>query len=75
MIINEDGKKRLQKTKGKSIKARFIVERLVDKDNNIVAQWLLVTNILDKSVTSEMLATWYYYRWVSNEVLKWAGKI
>jgi hypothetical protein len=63
MIIDEDGKKRLQKTEGKAIKARFVVERLVDKDDNIVAQWLLVTNILDKSVTAEKLATWYYYRW------------
>lgn len=63
MIINKENKKQLQRTKGEPIKARFIVERLVDKENNIVAQWLLVTNILDKSVTAEMLATWYYYRW------------
>ena len=63
MIIDEDGKRRLQKTEGEAIKARFIVERLVDKDNNIVAEWLLVTNILDKSVKAETLATWYYYRW------------
>jgi hypothetical protein len=63
MIIDENGKKKLQKTKGKAIKARFIVERLVDEDNNIVAEWLLVTNILDKSVKAETLATWYYYRW------------
>lgn len=62
-IINEEGKKKLQKTPGESIKARFIVERLVDKDNNIVAQWLLITNIVDKKVKAETLATWYYYRW------------
>jgi hypothetical protein len=40
-----------------------VVERLVDKDDNVLAQWLLVTNILNESVTAEMLATWYYYRW------------
>ncbi len=62
-IVSDDGKRKLQKTPGKLIKARFIVERLVDEHQNIVAQWLLVTNILDTSVTKEMLATWYYYRW------------
>lgn len=63
MIIGKDDKKRIQKTEGEAIKARFIVESLVDKDNKIVTQWLLVTNILDKSVKAETLANWYYYRW------------
>ncbi len=63
MVIDENGKKQLKKTEGNAIKTRFIVERLVDKNNEIVAQWLLITNILDNSVTAEMLATWYYYRW------------
>ncbi len=62
-IVNEDGKKKLQKTAGETVKARFVVERLVDENQKVVAQWLLVTNILDKSVTKETLATWYYYRW------------
>ena len=62
-ILNDKGKKKLQKTAGEAIKARFVVERLVDEDQKVVAQWLLVTNILDDSVTQEMLATWYYYRW------------
>ena len=62
-IIQENGKKRLQKTSGDAIKARFVVERLVDENQQVVAQWLLVTNILDKSVTAKTLATWYYYRW------------
>jgi len=62
-IINDKGKKTLQKTKGEPIKARFIVERLVDENQKIVAQWLLVTNILDDSVNKETLALWYYFRW------------
>ena len=62
-ITQKDGKRKLQKTSGDAIKARFVVERLVDKNQQVVAQWLLVTNILDKSVTAETLATWYYYRW------------
>jgi len=60
---NKDGKKRLQKTPGDTIKARFVVERLVDENQNVVAQWILITNILDESVTAQTLATWYYYRW------------
>jgi len=62
-MINSDGKRKLQRTKGETIKARFIVERLIDKDNKVVAQWLLLTNILDKELSAQTLATWYYYRW------------
>ena len=63
MVIKEDGKKSYPKTKGQAVKARFIVERLVDEQNNIVAEWLLLTNILDKKVSAQTLGTWYYYRW------------
>ena len=62
-VITEDGKKKYPRTAGKAVKARFIVERLVDEDNNIVAEWLLISNILDKKVSAETLGTWYYYRW------------
>jgi hypothetical protein len=63
MVTNKDGKKKLIRTNGESVKVRFIVERLVDKKGKIVAQWLLISNIFDTAVTSETLATWYYYRW------------
>jgi hypothetical protein len=63
MILSGEGKRKLQKTKGDTLKARFIVERLVDENNKVVAKWLLITNIIDKKVTTETLATWYYYRW------------
>lgn len=62
-IVKEDGKKKLQRKKGQTIKARFIVERLVDKNNEVVAEWMLISNILDETVTKEMLGDWYYYRW------------
>ena len=62
-VLNSEGKKKLQKTQGDPLKVRFIVERLVDENNKIVAKWLLITNILDKKVTTSTLATWYYYRW------------
>jgi len=62
-IIDNEGKRKLQRTKGEAIKARFVVERLVDENDNIVAQWLLISNILDKEVLAHTLALWYYYRW------------
>jgi hypothetical protein len=61
--IDKDGKRKLQKIKGETIKARFVVERLVDENQKIVAEWLLITNILDENITKETIATWYYYRW------------
>jgi len=63
MILSSEGKRKLQKTKGDTLKVRFIVERLIDENNKVVAKWLLITNIIDKEVTTETLATWYYYRW------------
>ena len=63
MVMQDNGKKKLVKTAGEAIKARFIVERLVDEKNEIVATWLLISNILDDTVTASTLATWYYYRW------------
>jgi len=62
-VLQEDGKKKLKKIKGEFIKARFIVERLVNEDGKVVAQWLLLTNVLDERVTMQTMANWYYYRW------------
>jgi hypothetical protein len=61
--ISKEGKKSIQKISGDAVKARFIVERLVDEENNVVAEWLLITNVLDTKVSAQTLATWYYYRW------------
>ncbi|MDQ7084026.1 MAG: hypothetical protein Q9M36_03445 [Sulfurovum sp.] len=61
-VLDEDGKRKTIFTAGKSIKARFVVERLVDEDNNIVAQWMLLSNV-PKEVTATTIGTWYYHRW------------
>jgi hypothetical protein len=61
-VINAEGKKSVIKTAGKHIKARLVVERLINKEGEIVAQWILLTNV-KTSVSSEKVATWYYYRW------------
>lgn len=61
-VINEDGKRIIEKTSGEYIKARLVVERLINKNGEIVAQWILLTNV-KKSVSAQKIATWYYYRW------------
>jgi len=63
MITNSDGKKKLQRTKGKTLKLRFVVERLVNDKNEVVAVWLLLSNVFDKDIDAASLANWYYYRW------------
>jgi len=63
MVMQSDGKKKLQKTKGKTLKLRFVVERLVNDKNEIVAEWLLLSNVFDEDKDAASLANWYYYRW------------
>jgi len=63
MVMQDNGKRKLVKTKGDLIKARFVVERLVDKNQKVVATWLLISNVYDEKVDASVIATWYYYRW------------
>ena len=63
MVATTNGKKRLHKTKGKTLKLRFIVERLLNDKNEVVAQWLLLSNLFDEDIDAKKLAQWYYYRW------------
>jgi hypothetical protein len=37
-----------------------VVERLVDNENNIVAEWMLLTNV-QKDVKATTIGTWYYF--------------
>jgi CRISPR/Cas system endoribonuclease Cas6 (RAMP superfamily) len=57
------GKKKIIKTVGKPLKVRFVVERLVNSKQEVVAEWLLLTNVFNEEVDASMIATWYYYRW------------
>ncbi|MCK5855400.1 MAG: hypothetical protein KAG56_09270, partial [Sulfurovaceae bacterium] len=61
-VTTEEGKRKIIHTEGEHIKVRFIVERLVDEQNNIVAQWMLLTNVLG-DVKATTIGTWYYHRW------------
>lgn len=62
-IVVVDGKKKLIKTAGKPLQVRFIVERLVNSNQEVVAQWILLSNVFDKTIDAGIIATWYYYRW------------
>jgi hypothetical protein len=68
IITDSDGKKKLTKTPGVPVKARFIVSRVVDRNNKVLATWMLVTNV-DK-VDAKSIATWYYYRWNTKSYFK-----
>ncbi len=63
MVLQDNGKRKLIRTQGEPVKARFIVERLVNENNEVVATWLLLSNVYDTTVTPATIATWYYYRW------------
>ena len=58
---NINGKNYSTRTKGDAIKAKLVVSKLIDSDHNIVATWILITNISD--VSSATITQWYYYRW------------
>lgn len=60
--INEKGEVNYKKVKGNLVKSRFVVERLVNANGEVVATWLLISN-LKKEVDAQTIALWYYFRW------------
>ena len=46
---------------GPAVPARLVVSRIVSQDGEIVAQWLLLSNVTD--VDAATIALWYYWRW------------
>jgi hypothetical protein len=58
----EDGSFTRKRVKGEAIPARFVVERLISKQGETVATWLLLSN-LPTHVTAQKIALWYYWRW------------
>ena len=47
--------------KGEPLKARLIVSRILDDQQNCLAQWYLLSNV--ENVPADTLALWYYWRW------------
>jgi hypothetical protein len=46
---------------GEPVTARLIVSRILSGDGEILAEWLLMTNVVD--VEASEIALWYYWRW------------
>ena len=63
MTTDSVGKKKLIKIPGMPVKARFIVSRVVNRYNKVLATWMLITNVDKQKVDTKSIATWYYYRW------------
>ena len=61
-VKNTDESISRKKITGNPVKSRFIVEKLVNEKQEIVATWILLSNLKD-DVSSEKIALWYYYRW------------
>ena len=46
---------------GVSVKAKLMVSRVLSAEGDILAEWLLLTNVMD--VDAATIALWYYWRW------------
>lgn len=63
-----DGKKRT--VSGPPIAVRLVVTRLLDEDDYVLAQWTLLCNVFDASISSHQIARWYYWRWLIETYFK-----
>ena len=50
------------KVRGKPIKVRLVVTRLLDEDDYVLAQWTLLCNVFDSTISGHQIALWYYWR-------------
>jgi len=46
---------------GEALRLRLVVSQVHDADGNLLAQWLLLTNV--RGVAAAAVALWYYWRW------------
>ena len=46
---------------GPPLRVRLVVVQVRDADGNVLAEWLLLTNVWD--VPANQIALWYYWRW------------
>jgi hypothetical protein len=64
IVLNRPAKKhggRIRK-QGKALRLRLVVAQVRDESGQVLAQWLLMTN-LSAEVSAELVALWYYWRW------------
>ena len=55
---------------GRPLTVRLVITRLIDADGYVVAQWMLLSNVFDSSVTAYQIALWYYWRWLIETFFK-----
>ena len=56
---------------GKPVEARLVVSRVMSDTGEMLAQWLLITNV--KAVEATEIALWYYWRWKIESFFKLLG--
>jgi hypothetical protein len=63
------GGKRVAPVAGVPLALRLVVSRVHDAKGNLLAQWLLLTNV-PGTVDEQTIARWYYYRWQIESMFK-----
>nr|WP_236649624.1 IS4 family transposase [Rhodopirellula sp. SM50] len=63
-----DGEKKT--VSGDPLAVRLVVTRLLDKNDYVLAQWTLLCNVFDASISSYQIALWYYWRWLIETYFK-----
>lgn len=56
--------------RGRALPLRLVVTRLIDENDMIVAQWTLLSNVFDETVSAHQIALWYYWRWLIETFFK-----
>ncbi len=77
VTITRPGQRRVRRGKGRvrnhepgaPLRLRLIVVRLMLPDNGLAGEWLLLTN-LGVEVSAEVIAEWYYWRWLIESYFK-----
>lgn len=55
---------------GDPLSVRLVVTRLLDENDYVLAQWTLLCNVFDESVSGYQIALWYYWRWLIETYFK-----
>jgi hypothetical protein len=74
--VGPDGRQKRVKVPGPAITLRLVISRVYDEKGNLLAQWLLLTNVPPEVGAAE-IALWYYWRWRIEsffKLLKGAGQ-
>ena len=62
---------------GPSLPLRLVVTRVVDDDGEVLGEWCLLTNVMEKQADAATVGRWYAWRWrveTYHKLLKTAGQ-